>query len=61
MLTNNATKARGNCFTVPNVIYNLDLSITQDNSIRIILRCNHSIGDNSRPAVGRLLLVLFLT
>ena len=27
MLTNNATKASGNCFTVPNVIYNLDLSM----------------------------------
>ncbi|MBO6302416.1 MAG: helix-turn-helix domain-containing protein [Ruminiclostridium sp.] len=27
MLTNNATKSRGNCFTVPNVIYNLDLSM----------------------------------
>ena len=27
MLTNNATKARGNCFTVPNVIYNLGLSM----------------------------------
>ena len=27
MLTNNATKSRGNCFTVPNLIYNLDLSM----------------------------------
>ena len=27
MLTNNTIKASGNCFTVPNVIYNLDLSM----------------------------------